>query len=104
MMCFIFQSYITSVDMILTFTNKYVRNGYRHFLGKAQVFYKNFEFNTRVIGLNYPKFAKDGLEWPPYSPDLNPLDFFFWSYLKDKVYKNNPKTLCELKNAIIVEI
>ena len=29
--------------MILTFTNKYVRNGYRHFLGKVQVFYKNFE-------------------------------------------------------------
>src|ERR1700722_14562276 len=61
-------------------------------------------FNTPVIGLNYPKFAKGGLEWPPYSPDLNPLDFFFWGYLKDKVYKNNPRTLSELKNAIIVEI
>ena len=143
MICFIFQSYITFVDKTLTFKNKYVRNGYRHFLGKVQVFYKNllenqffpaikkqnavdeywfmqdgatphrtkdvFEtlfncFNTPVIGLNYPKFAKGGLEWPPYSPDLNPLDFFFWGYLKDKVYKNNPKTLSELKNAIIVEI
>ena len=90
--------------MILTFTNKYVRNGCRYFLGRVQVFYRNFEFKTRVIGLNYPKSAKDGLEWLPYSPDLNPLDFIFWSYLKDKVYKNNPKTLSELKNAIIVEI
>ena len=62
MICFIFQSYITSVDIILTFTNKYVRNDYRHFLGKVQVLYKNFELNTRVIGLNYPKFAKGGLE------------------------------------------
>lgn len=23
--------------------------------------------------------------WPPYSPDLNPLDFFLWGYLKDRV-------------------
>jgi transposase len=61
-------------------------------------------FNTRVIGLNYPKFAKGGLEWPPYSPDLNPLDFLFWDYLKDTIYKNNPKTLSELKNSLTVAI
>ena len=23
----------------------------------------------------YPKFAHGGIEWPPYSPDLNPCDF-----------------------------
>ena len=34
-------------------------------------------FNTRVIRLNYPKFAKGRLERPLYSPDINPLDFFF---------------------------
>ena len=90
--------------MILTFKNKYVRNGYRHFLCKVQFFYKSFEFNTKVVGLNYPKSAKDGLEWPPHSPDLNSLEFIFWSYLKDKVYKNNSKTLSELKDAITVEI
>lgn len=61
-------------------------------------------FDTRVIGPNYPKFAHGGLEWPPYSPDLNPLDFFFWGYLKDKVYKNSPRTLSELKSAISFEI
>ena len=53
MICFIFQSYITSVDMILTFTNKYVRNGYRHFLGKVQVFYKNFELRIVRPELQY---------------------------------------------------
>ena len=31
---------------------------------------------NRVIGLRYPKFAHGGIEWPPYSPDLNPCDFF----------------------------
>lgn len=33
-------------------------------------------YGNRVIGLGYPKFAHGGLEWPPYSPDLNPCDFF----------------------------
>lgn len=27
------------------------------------------------------------LEWPPRSPDLNPLDFFLWGFLKSKVYE-----------------
>jgi hypothetical protein len=30
--------------------------------------------------------------WPARSPDLNPCDFFFWGYLKNKVYSNNPRT------------
>ena len=25
-------------------------------------------------------------EWPARSPDLTPLDFFFWGVLKDRVY------------------
>ena len=35
-----------------------------------------------VIGLGYPKFAHGGIEWSPYSPDLNPCDFFLWGYIK----------------------
>ena len=43
--------------------------------------------------------------WPPYSPDLNPLDFFLWGYLKSQVYKAPvPKTVDELKNSIRREI
>ena len=38
--------------------------------------------------------------WPPHSPDLNPLDFFLWVYLKEKVYIPKPETLVELKSAI----
>ena len=26
--------------------------------------------------------------WPPRSPDLNPMDFFFWGYHKNKVYQD----------------
>ena len=57
-------------------------------------------FGVRVLGLNYQKFAREGLEWPPNSPDLNPLDFFLWGFLKDQGYRCNPKTIAELKTAI----
>lgn len=38
--------------------------------------------------------------WSPHSPDLSPLDFFLWGYLKDKVYAPKPNTLEDLKLAI----
>ena len=44
------------------------------------------------------------LEWPLHSPDLNPLDFYLWDYLKDIVYKPAPATLDELKINIKLEI
>ena len=39
-------------------------------------------------------------DWAPHSPDLNPLDFHLWGFLKDKVYEKNPKTISDLKIAI----
>jgi hypothetical protein len=35
--------------------------------------------------------------WPPKSPDLTSPDFFLWSYLKDTVYRSNPRDLKQLK-------
>lgn len=29
------------------------------------------------------------LNWPPRSPDLNPLDFFLWGYVKSGVYRHS---------------
>jgi len=41
------------------------------------------------------------VEYPPRSPDLTPLDFFFWGYLKNEVYKNpRPQSLDEMRNKI----
>ena len=43
--------------------------------------------------------------WPPYSPDLNPCDFYLWGYLKSKVYSNPiPETCEQLKKNIRREI
>ena len=39
-------------------------------------------------------------QWSPYSPDLNPPDFYLWGYLKDRVYANNPQSIPDLKAAI----
>ena len=38
--------------------------------------------------------------WPPRSPDLSPLDYFLWSYVKEKVYRVKPLTIPELKRTI----
>jgi hypothetical protein len=42
------------------------------------------------------KLISKGL-WPPKSPDLTSPDFFLWSYLKDTVYRSNPRDLKQLK-------
>ena len=38
--------------------------------------------------------------WPPYSPDLNPLDYFFWGYANKKVFEKQPKSINELRQVI----
>lgn len=44
------------------------------------------------------------INWPPRSPDLTPLDYFMWGYLKQKVYANKPRTLLQLKHNIRTEM
>ena len=43
-------------------------------------------------------------EWSRHSPDLNPPDFYLWGFLKDNVYRHNPQTIPELKEAITQKI
>jgi len=51
----------------------------------------NQNFNAKWMGTNGP------IRWPPRSPDLTPLDFFFWGHIKDKIYKNKSNTVEELR-------
>ena len=37
---------------------------------------------------------------PPRSPDLTPLDFFVWPYVKDRVYAAAPQTLDDMCDQI----
>ena len=43
---------------------------------------------------------RGSVEFPARSPDLTPMDFFLWGYLKDKVYAAKPATIEDLKNEI----
>ena len=57
------------------------------------------QFGERIIS------RKADFSWPPYSPDLNPADFFLWGYLKDRVYSDPiPRTTDQLKENIKREV
>ena len=51
-------------------------------------------FQSRLISLNTAH------EWATHSPDLNPLDFWFWGTAKGKIYANRPQTLDDLKQNV----
>ena len=44
------------------------------------------------------------VNWLSHSPDLSPLDYFLWEFLKEKVYKNKLRILTQLKQNITAEI
>ena len=50
--------------------------------------------SARIVSRHFP------FSWPPRSPDLTPMDFFFWGYLKNKVYSHTIDNMDELKEAI----
>ncbi|KAJ4437533.1 hypothetical protein ANN_17678 [Periplaneta americana] len=57
------------------------------------------KFSGRWIGRGGPT------SWPPRSPDLTPLYFFLWRFLKDKVYVPLlPANLAELRNRITAAV
>jgi len=41
--------------------------------------------------------------WPPNSPDLNPVDYRVWGVLQERVYRENIRTLDELRQRITEE-
>lgn len=54
----------------------------------------NNEFPGRWIGRGGPH------KWPPRSPDLTKMDFFWWGYVKEQVYKTPATTKEDMKNRI----
>ena len=52
------------------------------------------EFPGRWIGRGAP------ISWPPRSPDITPLDFFLWGYVKDRVYATQVAKINQLRERI----
>lgn len=58
-------------------------------------------FPNRWIGRGGP------ISWPARSPDLNPLDFFVWGFIKQKVYATPPPNAEEVRiriNTAVLQI
>jgi len=49
-------------------------------------------FPNRWMGRSSPN-----LPWPPYSPDLTPMDFFLWGWTKEQVYREPIADIEELR-------
>lgn len=62
------------------------------------------KFGERVISRRFLDLYDCRLECPQYSPYISCLDFFFWGYLKDWIYQDNPKTISGLKRRIELEL
>lgn len=58
----------------------------------------NEVFPGRWIGRGGPQDSN--IPWPPRSPDLTPMDYFFWGFIKSKVYVRNYRSIDDLKDAI----
>jgi len=51
-------------------------------------------FPDRWLGVRGPT------EWPARSPDKTIMDFFFWGFVKTRIYQNPPNTREEMEAAI----
>jgi hypothetical protein len=69
-----------------------------HYLEEVRE-YLNTRFPSRWIGRAAP------IAWPPRSPDLTPLDFFLWGFIKDREFVPNlPANVAELRTRITAAV
>ena len=57
-------------------------------------FWLNTRFSQRLIS------HKSDFPWPARSPDLSPLDYFLWGFVKEKVFLSAPSNIAVLKNKV----
>lgn len=72
----------------------FMQDGATPHTSKATIEFLRLHFNDRIMSRNTNHV------WAPYSPDLNPLDFFLWGYVKSNVYKQPSRTIEELKDKV----
>ena len=73
----------------------FMQDGAPVHVSNAVIDFLNQKFAGRVIT------RRGDHPWPSYSPDLNPLDTFFWGFANAEVWRRKPESLDELR--VIVE-
>ena len=72
----------------------FMRDGATCHTTKLNLDFLQKKFNGRLIS------NKTETPWPPNSPDLNPLDFFFWGYTMNHVFRVKPNSMEDLKSVV----
>jgi len=73
----------------------YQHDGALSYFSQVAMQYLNHKFPSRWNG---PGGAQN---WSAWSPDLNPLDYHVWGYMKAMVYAHNVNTREELLQRIL---
>ena len=74
------------------------QDGARPHTARQTLQFLNSQFLGRLLSRD------TDFSWPGYSPDLSPLDFGFWGFLKSKVYGRNFETIDDLQLGICAAI
>lgn len=86
---------VAAIDQMISFDKVYYQqDGHPAHVARYVTDYLDRTFPHKWIGRNGP------IMWPPRSPDLTPLDFFLWGYVKDEVFRTSPGNLQVLKDRI----
>src|SRR5688572_114874 len=64
--------------------------------------YQNFKLTKRTKRKNTPDFINKD-EWPPNSPNLNPLDFHIWGAMLEKYQAYIPKLTNKTELQIVLK-
>lgn len=72
----------------------FMQDGVTPHTARATLDFLKKHFGQRIISRSCEWF------WPPRSP----CDFWFWGYIKEKVYKKKLQNLNDLREAIVEEI
>ena len=87
-------AYLGNVPLAVRLNLWYQQDGAPAHHARIVRMFLNQRFPNRWIGRGGPVL------WPPRSPDLNPLDFFLWEYVKDAVYSKAPTTRLNMMERI----
>jgi transposase len=77
----------------------------RQFWSTGQWWFQQDNWTVHTAGTSQAWFHNHGIdliEWPAWSPDLNPIEEL-WHDLKQRVYGRNPKTIEQLEHFITEE-